>query len=214
MLIPNSASSVFIADHATSHHLLSSPICLPDTFLKYENLYLKLEKEDNSRWMMMSSESMVIRESDLMPNQQRLHSNVFQQCYAPLGLYYALQLTLAYNDVFLGLVSLYRTREQGDFTDEEMFYLRSLNRHLSLRYYRHLYEENNQKPSGSSTTSLAVKYHLTNREVDVLKLIFEEKNNTEITEELCISIHTLKKHIQSLYAKFGVSTRWELLSFR
>lgn len=214
VLIPNSASSIFVADHSKPQHLLSNPICIPESFYETENLYMQLENEDESRWMLMSSESMVIRESDLMANQQRIQSKIYRQCYTPLGLYYALQLTLGYYDDFLGVVSLYRKQEQGDFTEQDIFYLRSLGRHLSSRFYRHVYAENIPKTASSSTSisSIAAKYRLTNREVDVLRLIFEERNNPQIIETLGISIHTLKKHIQNLYTKLGVTSKWEILN--
>jgi len=215
VLIPNSASSIFVADPTKPQNLLNSPICIPESFYETENRYMKLENEDESRWMLMCGESMVIRESDLMADKQRIQSKIYKQCYTPLGLYYAVQLTLGYYDDFLGVVSLYRKQEEGDFTDQDIFYLRSLGRHLSSRFYRYIYADNTSNTaSTSSIPSLAAKYRLTNREVDVLRLIFEEKNNALIIQDLGISIHTLKKHIQNLYIKLGVSTRWEILSFR
>ena len=41
--------------------------------------------------------------------------------------------------------------------------------------------------------------------------MYEGYNNPEIAEELYISRNTVKKHIQSIYEKMGVSNRMELV---
>jgi two-component system sensor histidine kinase ChiS len=56
-----------------------------------------------------------------------------------------------------------------------------------------------------------VKYNLTSRETDVIRLMMEGKINKEIAGELFISIDTVKKHIQNAYEKIGVSNKFELL---
>jgi signal transduction histidine kinase/DNA-binding NarL/FixJ family response regulator len=55
------------------------------------------------------------------------------------------------------------------------------------------------------------KYNLTSRETDVIRLMMEGKINKEIASELFISIDTVKKHIQHVYEKIGVSNKFELL---
>lgn len=54
-------------------------------------------------------------------------------------------------------------------------------------------------------------YKLTEREKDVLKLFLNRKNTKEIAYELCLAEITIRKHFTSLYRKFGVSCREELL---
>lgn len=56
------------------------------------------------------------------------------------------------------------------------------------------------------------KYSVSGREKEVLLLIYKGKNNTEIAEELFISLNTVKKHINSLFKKLGVSSRAEIIS--
>lgn len=48
---------------------------------------------------------------------------------------------------------------------------------------------------------------LTSREIKILSLIIEGKNNPEIADELFISIHTVKAHIESIYKKLGVHNK-------
>jgi DNA-binding NarL/FixJ family response regulator len=48
---------------------------------------------------------------------------------------------------------------------------------------------------------------LSDREFDVLKLIYVGKTNQQIAEELFVSINTIKKHINSAYLKLDASSR-------
>ena len=53
---------------------------------------------------------------------------------------------------------------------------------------------------------------LSDREKDVLKLLYAGKKRKEIAEELYISDNTVKKHISSIFSKLQVSNREELFS--
>ena len=53
---------------------------------------------------------------------------------------------------------------------------------------------------------------LTEREISVLNLIIEGKNNNEIAEKLFISVHTAKAHVCNILNKLGVSNRQEVIT--
>ncbi len=55
--------------------------------------------------------------------------------------------------------------------------------------------------------------NLTHRETEILHLVVLGGSNRDIAERLFISIGTVKKHLENLMAKAGVSRRQELLSF-
>ena len=50
-------------------------------------------------------------------------------------------------------------------------------------------------------------YKLTSRELEVLKLLVQGKTNSEIAEELCISIHTIKVYVANILQKLQVRDR-------
>jgi|GEM_PF-2923513 len=52
---------------------------------------------------------------------------------------------------------------------------------------------------------------LSPREHEVLKELLNHRVNKEIAERLSISVRTVKFHVSSLLAKFGVSSRWDLV---
>lgn len=51
------------------------------------------------------------------------------------------------------------------------------------------------------------KRPVSSREYDVLKLLVQGKNNSEIAKELFISVHTAKAHVSSILEKFEVDDR-------
>ncbi len=48
---------------------------------------------------------------------------------------------------------------------------------------------------------------LTDREVEVLRLIARGRSNREVAERLVISTKTVGRHVENVYAKIGVSSR-------
>lgn len=61
---------------------------------------------------------------------------------------------------------------------------------------------NNKHSSENSGVCL-----LTEREVDVLKLVTQGLNNAEISDRLCISMNTVKTHLKNIFQKLEVEDR-------
>ncbi len=54
---------------------------------------------------------------------------------------------------------------------------------------------------------------LTQREHETLILLTKGFCNKKIADELCVSIHTVKAHIESVYNKFGTHNKVEAVIF-
>lgn len=103
------------------------------------------------------------------------------------------------------------TKEVSDcsITVEEM----QLNRQFDyLPYYViTITKTESTKGSKPAPRKKYLAYHLTAREMEVVPLLEEGLNNTEIAERLTISMPTVKTHIKNIFSKFEVSSRVALL---
>ena len=58
---------------------------------------------------------------------------------------------------------------------------------------------------------LAVKFGLTLRERELVTLVAQGLSNPDISERLFISTNTVKRHMNNIYRKIGIKSRYELL---
>lgn len=54
---------------------------------------------------------------------------------------------------------------------------------------------------------------LTAREIQILRLLELGRSNSDIADELCIALHTVKNHVHSVLKKLGVGTRVEAAAY-
>jgi two-component system nitrate/nitrite response regulator NarL len=62
-------------------------------------------------------------------------------------------------------------------------------------------------------SSRALPFGLTARELEIVEAIAAGDSNSEIARQLNISLHTVKHHLSSVFAKTGTATRLELAIF-
>jgi DNA-binding CsgD family transcriptional regulator len=67
-------------------------------------------------------------------------------------------------------------------------------------------------PSLPGTEALAGRFDLTPREAEVALLLADGRSNAEIAEQLFISPHTTKRHVEKVLAKLEVSSRAKVLA--
>jgi LuxR family maltose regulon positive regulatory protein len=53
---------------------------------------------------------------------------------------------------------------------------------------------------------------LSDRELDVLRLLADGRTNQEIAQALCVSVNTVKTHLKNVYGKLGVNNRREAIA--
>ena len=59
--------------------------------------------------------------------------------------------------------------------------------------------------------TIAQSLHISNRELQIIQGIFDDRKELAIADELTISAHTVHTHLERLYRKLGVSSRVGLI---
>jgi DNA-binding NarL/FixJ family response regulator len=81
--------------------------------------------------------------------------------------------------------------------------------HLDARTFRLARPQ--REPTGARVSGLVQP--LTERELEVLRLLAAGRRNREIAQKLVISLDTVKKHISHIHAKLGATSRTEAAAY-
>lgn len=164
---------------------------------------------DYSREIMYSGKSIVYRETDIISDEMRVKTEYYEKVYKPNNWHYSLQMIMAREKKFLGVVTLYRNIGKDDFSHDDVFFVDTLKDHMAYRLWQ---QKQNRVQFGEKLTVSAAteKFGLTRQEHNILHLLMEGKDNSFICDDLSISINTLKKHILNIYRKLGIRNRVQL----
>ncbi|MGN1115041.1 MAG: LuxR C-terminal-related transcriptional regulator [Candidatus Ornithomonoglobus sp.] len=212
-IIRYSYASIMMVRKDKERLRLCDPCCVPADFTQFELDYNKYEGIDHTDWVLQSTETVIIRESEIMTDSKRLTSPIYRQYYEKYRIYDTLQMSIVYSNKVIAVLTLYRTKQDGAFTDSDVFFLRSFSKHLNYSFYS-IYVSDGAPSRRSSVLELTQSFGLTRRESEILSMIFSDKDNYEMAENLGITNHTLQKHLQNIYRKMKVSGRIELMKYR
>lgn len=174
-----------------------------------EPYYKKYQFSDYIAWMFEGDYSLVYRDSEMVSKEVRENSNIYINWMKPMELYYSMGCSIVENNILYGSITLFRSIQSGDFTEEEMEIMRLITHHLERQFFMR-YPNGIPINQQGKENILANHYLLTKRESEVTELILLGATNQNIADKLCISKNTVKKHINNLYKKFNVSSRTQL----
>lgn len=163
---------------------------------------------DSTHWLCNAKKSIAYRTTDFLSEDALENTDYYKEMFVPYDLHFGAQVVLAHNDICLGLLTLFRSKDAANFSDKEIFYLDTLKEHLSMRLYQTRTRHNSPGPDKAS--AYREIYNLTGREYEILLLLFQGVSNEDMIEQLCISENTLRRHLYNLYSKLGIRHRWEL----
>jgi DNA-binding CsgD family transcriptional regulator len=132
---------------------------------------------------------------------RRLSDAISLRAMHGLGLHYEFfrplevehQLTLGLTGPPEYLVGISLNRARHDFTDEDLLLADLLRPHLEA--------------AELAVTRAVARAALTSRERDVLDLVAAGATNAAVADALVVAPGTVKKHLDNIYAKLGVSSR-------
>jgi len=81
-----------------------------------------------------------------------------------------------------------------------------------LRFFYPYYRESIELQSGNPENwgRLAGLYGLTDREMEIVRLLMKGKSNQDIGTQLFISRHTVRNHLHNIFDKMDVKSRGQL----
>lgn len=103
-------------------------------------------------------------------------------------------------------LSLVRLSSQNQFTENEIKIIKGYHTFAKYHFASHLSAllSPQQQPQISS--------QLTKKEQQIMSLMMQGQKNQKIADEMFISIHTVKTHVQHILQKMQVDSRQELMS--
>ncbi len=158
------------------------------------------------------TETTVYRDTDIIEEEVRTKTEFYRHYLMPLKIPYGAGILLMRNEKLIGIINLFRNKELGDFTEKDIYILGVLKKHLANITYN-LINDNNINDQESKLEGLYNDYNLSDREKEVIWLIKQGYANVDISEEMMISISTVKKHIYNIYSKLNVNSRTQLLAY-
>lgn len=179
--------------------------------LEYDRCYGQV---DYVRWVFSSHESVVYRESDLINSDMRAKSAFYLDYLKPAGFVNVAGVSIADRGACVGAITLYRTDRYSDFSDKDLYILEQLLPHLQNKLIAERSAvEDSVDQSKNSSYYLTHECKLSRREIEILRLLCDGKNNSEISGLLSISVNTVKKHISNMFHKLNVDSRTQLIHF-
>jgi DNA-binding CsgD family transcriptional regulator len=211
LLIPYDVATFYLAN-VHEAHLLGHPVGVNVSEEDLQEYTDHFEEIDYTRWVFISARSMAYRETDLFPDAIREETELYKEMYEPNNIHFSAQLSIVHNEVFLGIVSLYRAKDKEDFSERDLFVLDMIKDHLAFRLFKESKVETIKSPvkHTADLAAYAAQIGLTQREAEVFHLLFGELTDDDICKNLFIGANTLKKHILSIYKKAGVRSRIQL----
>lgn len=212
-LVPHTSSMFDLARHRPGMPLeFFSPVTTtmaPEVLGAY---YQRYAATDYTVWSFDQRATGVYRDLDLVDARRRDATPIYREWMEPQGVYYGCGATLAEGGVPYGSITLFRRREAGEFTSHELHLLLEMALHLTVRLHD-LFPQgiDPEAQEGRDPVSRLVSSHGVNpREEEVLRLMLAGRTNAQMAADLFISESTVKKHVNALYHKLGVSSRLSL----
>lgn len=213
VLIPCAKSVFFLAERKGAKTVMHLPVAINSGSVQFdESRYTSQNYNSTFQEYFFAPWSSAFRHSDNRGEPLLQESSpLFQEVYAPQGLYYGLRIVLIYNDHLLGDIGMFRQRNDVDFSDRELRIATLIKDILALRLYQLRDPEACTVQAAPPLAKSTNHYLLTRREMEVMELIRAGYCDEDICQKLFISLSTLRKHIHKLYQKTGAKNRVHLL---
>ncbi|WP_138419556.1 LuxR C-terminal-related transcriptional regulator [Aquibacillus sediminis] len=182
----------------------------------YLNNFYELDYFVPNKVIQKISNQRVLTVEDLISRKEYENSAFYNEFMRRYGYHHYISMYIYNGSELIGAIDFVRSKNEKDFTNEEIMCLEIISRHLAEKLSESQKLDSNDHddhltPLEPFTISpLKQSFKLTNKEAEVLQLVLQGCTNNDIAKNLFISINTVKKHLQSIYRKLEVTNRTSL----
>lgn len=159
-----------------------------------------------SRFLHLEGKNLILRDSDILNSSLRENSKYYKNYIRANGFDFSLNCEYAFDSINYASLTLYREIGKPDFSDEEIYFMELLTPHIIK-----LITTSEDYKNRIKDFNIQQKYNLTNRELELIDLIYVGMTNKEIAETLFIESTTVKKHLSNIFAKLSINNRTKLI---
>jgi DNA-binding CsgD family transcriptional regulator len=186
----------------------------PDDDLDDESVYWAAGPCPITDFRIRTGDLTTVRMSDVIEARRYHELAIFREYFGPGGVDNMLDLGLPAGPARHRSFLLFREHGAADFTERDRTVLETLRPHLlGLEARAALRRRLADSAAGSEAGGRAVQSgrtagdQLTAREREIVHLVAQGKTNAQIAAELWVAPSTVKKHLENVYGKLGVSRR-------
>ena len=143
-------------------------------------------------------------------------SDFFNNFIVPQHLYWEMFVGLRWHNKLEGMITLWRTRKDSDYDENDLAKAEIIAPHLMLMI-RNMGNIRADAVPGAPFENLQADFktgfHLSERELDILRYVISGRSYSEIGETLFISRLTVHTHVKNIYRKIGIRNKVELGRF-
>lgn len=199
-------ASFFLYEKSKGYYCPAS-INIPDKYLnEYREYYYKVDEVTKK----LSSQKSY-RYSDILPINKMMESETYIDHFKPMGAFYTQGINLFYKEEHMGIVTLFREKSNRNFTKDEQFLIEIFHPHLVNKLVEMKSKIVSPCPLKDVSRLLTNEFKLTQREIEIVKLILEGKTNKEISDSSYIQLYTVKTHIKNIFRKLNISNRSQIM---
>ena len=153
--------------------------------------------------------SIVFRNTDILPLEVCANTAFYKEYFVKNSWQHSIHLLIGNGEECVGLISLYRSIGKENFDADDIYILDLMKDHLLYRLSGERLERASIQEK-LTVTEATEHYNLTKRESMILRRLMQGHNNNQISDELQISVNTLKKHVLNIYRKLNINNRVQL----
>ncbi len=160
----------------------------------------------------LTNESTVYKDSAMLDESVRTETEFYQFFLKPAGIPFGSGIVLVKNNEVIAVFNMFRSGNLGDFSEKDLYILNILKKHLENMVSNAMQLEKSENTEEKSILKAIEDFSLSEREAEVLRLIADGRSNNDISDQINVSLSTVKKHVYNIFNKAGVNSRAQLLT--